>query len=357
MKNNNKKRKASDLWKLRKRFTLTFFVIILPFFFLIPGIFYFLARNGISVGTISVPITITFVLIGFLCFLLGYILSFFLMRHVFHPLEQLSNASRQIARGIYNTQIEYKGNIEEIRTTIDNFNFMAKELNSVEIMRNDFIANVSHEFKTPLSSIAGYVTLLQDSDLSDNERNEYIHMVFFNIEKLNDLTSNILQLSRLENQNSLKKPIHYRLDEQIREAIVLLEPKWSQKRISLDVDLQELSYTGQSALLFQVWTNIIGNAIKFSNPDSSISITLRRYHDDIAVTVADRGIGMSEETRKHIFEKFYQGDSSRKEQGNGLGLAICRIILDLCGGDIHVASELQKGSIFTVRLPAVELEE
>ena len=357
MKKKIEKWKASDLWKLRKRFTLTFFVIILPFFFLIPGIFYFLARNGISVGIVSVPITITFVLIGLLCFLLGYVISFFLMRHVFHPLEQLSSASRQIARGDYSAQIEYKGNIEEIRTTIDNFNFMAKELNSVEIMRNDFIANVSHEFKTPLSSIAGYVTLLQDSDLSESERNEYIQMVFFNIEKLNDLTSNILQLSRLENQNALKKPVHYRLDEQIREAIVLLEPKWSQKRITMDVDLQELSYTGQSALLFQVWTNLIGNAIKFSNPDSSIAITLRRYHDDLTVTVADRGIGMTEETRKHIFEKFYQGDSSRKEQGNGLGLAICKIILDLCGGDIHVASEPGKGSVFTVRLPAAESEE
>ncbi len=151
--------------------------------------------------------------------------------------------------------------------------------------------------------------------------------------------------------------MHYRLDEQIREAIVLLEPKWSQKRITMDVDLQELSYTGQSALLFQVWTNLIGNAIKFSNPDSSIAITLRRYHDDLTVTVADRGIGMTEETRKHIFEKFYQGDSSRKEQGNGLGLAICKIILDLCGGDIHVASEPGKGSVFTVRLPAAESEE
>lgn len=224
----------------------------------------------------------------------------------------------------------------------------------MEIMRNDFIANVSHEFKTPLSSIAGHVTLLQDPDLSENERNEYIQMAFFNIEKLNDLTSNILQLSRLENQNALREPVRYRLDEQIREAIVLLEPKWSKKNITLDVDLMELSYTGQSALLFQVWTNLIGNAVKFSNPGSSVAITLRQYHNYITVTVSDRGIGMTEETKKHIFEKFYQGDSSRKEQGNGLGLAICRIILDLCGGDIHVSSEPGKGSVFTVRLPSPE---
>ena len=343
-----------EIWNIRKRFTLTFFVIILPFFFLIPGVLYFLARNGISVGTVTVPITVTFVLIGLLCFLLGYVISFFLMRNVFHPLEEMSRASRQIARGDYSAQIDYQGSIDEIRTTIDNFNFMARELNSVEIMRNDFIANVSHEFKTPLSSIAGYVTLLQDPDLSENERNEYIQMAFFNIEKLNDLTSNILQLSRLENQNALREPVRYRLDEQIREAIVLLEPKWSKKNITLDVDLMELSYTGQSALLFQVWTNLIGNAVKFSNPGSSIAITLRQYHNDITVTVSDRGIGMTEETKKHIFEKFYQGDSSRKEQGNGLGLAICRIILDLCGGDIHVSSEPGKGSVFTVRLPSPE---
>lgn len=313
-----------------------------------PGIFYVLSKN-ISSFKIARFFTIIIV-IDILCLILGYVTSYILMNDIFDPLEHLSSASKQIAKGDYDVQINYSGYIEELQDVIDNFNFMVRELNSIEIMRNDFIANVSHEFKTPLSSIAGYVTLLQDSDLSENERQEYIQMLFFNIEKLNDLTGNILMLSKLENQNTLPEPVTYRLDEQIREAIVLLEPKWSAKQISFNLDLDELYYTGQSALLFQVWTNLISNAIKFSNQQSSISITLHTYHDSIEVVFSDEGIGMSEETMAHIFEKFYQGDSSRKSQGNGLGLALCKSILELCGGNIYVSSQPGKGSTFMVNL-------
>lgn len=343
------KNEAIRLWKIRSCFTLTFFSIIFPFFFIIPGIFYLLAKNGITLNKIPRPMMVV-LLLGLLCFILGYIISLILMNDVFNPLEQISIASKKIAKGDYNVHIDRSGHLREIEDTIENFNFMAKELNSVEIMRNDFIANVSHEFKTPLSSITGYVTLLQDPDLSDSEREEYIQMVFFNIEKLNDLTGNILQISRLENQTSLPEPVTYRLDEQIREAVVLLEPKWSNKRISFNLELPELYYTGQSTLLLQVWTNLISNAIKFSNPDSAVSISLHNYPDGIEVVVSDEGIGMSEETISHIFEKFYQGDSSRKEQGNGLGLAICKTILELCNGSIYASGEPGKGSVFMVKL-------
>lgn len=345
------KRKSSGIWKIRSRFTFLFFIIICPSFFIIPAVIYFFARNGISFGSISIPITFTFAMIGFLCFILGYILSLFLLRNVFVPLEQLSNASKQIAKGNYHSQISYHGNIEEIQTTIDNFNFMAQELNSLEIMRNDFIANVSHEFKTPLSSITGYVTLLQDPDLSDKEREEYMQLAFFNIEKLNDLTSNILQLSRLENQTTLPTPVDFRLDEQIRESIVLLEPKWNQKQISFDLHLQEFYYKGQAALLFQVWTNLIGNAIKFSHSHSVITVDMDVTLHEINIIISDQGIGMSKETMKHIFDKFYQGDTSRKEQGNGLGLSLCKIILEICHGNIEVRSQPEQGSTFIIHLP------
>ena len=344
-----KKRKHSRMWRLRNRFAIAFYTIAFLFFFILLGIFYFLVKIGIPITKITNPVLLTFI-IGFVCMILGHGISYVLMINVFGPLEELSKASRKIALGEYATQVDYRGHIEEIGYTIDNFNFMARELASVEIMRNDFIANVSHEFKTPLSSITGYVTLLQDPDLSEEERQEYIQMAFFNIEKLNDLTSNILQLSKLENQNALPDPVTYRLDEQIREAIVLLEPKWNQKKIALDLDLQEISYTGQSALLFQVWTNIIGNAIKFSHVGGTVSVTLRMYHNNIEVTISDEGIGMSQETQTHIFEKFYQGDSSRKEQGNGLGLPLCKKILELCDGKIFVSSEIDKGSVFRIIL-------
>lgn len=337
-------------FKVRTRFTIIFFSIVFPFLLVSMAILYVLSRNGISLEKILSPLGLAFIC-GLLCVALGYAVSYVMMDLVYKPLEELSDASHQIAQGNYDVRLDYQGHFKELDDTIQNFNFMVEELNSVEIMRNDFIANVSHEFKTPLSSITGYVTLLQDPDLSEAERNEYIQMAFFNIEKLNDLTGNILQLSKLENQSTIEEPVEYRLDEQLREAIVLLEPKWSQKEIALELDLPKTLYTGQQTLLFQVWTNLIGNAIKFSNQGGSVSVNIHQSSNHVNVVISDTGIGMSEETLDHIFEKFYQGDSSRRSMGNGLGLALCKKIVDLCGGNIYVSSELGKGSVFRVELP------
>lgn len=336
-------------WRARRRFTIGFIGIVFPFFLLSVSILHLLALHGISLNHVPNP-ALAMLLIGILCTILGYTASYYMMTTIIAPLERLDKASQSVARGNYNVHLDYDGEIVEIRHTFQNFNTMIQELNSVEIMRNDFIANVSHEFKTPLSSITGYVTLLQDTELTEEERNEYIQMAFFNIEKLNDLTENILRLSKLENQNTLNPPVTYRLDEQIREAIVLLEPKWSAKNINLELDLNQVMYAGQQPLLFQVWTNLISNAIKFSEENGSIFISLKDAGEYMEVLVSDNGIGMSQETLSHIFEKFYQGDSSRKEQGNGLGLALCKKILDICNGKIYVSSTPGKGSVFMVQL-------
>lgn len=336
--------------KVRTRYTIQFFAIMFPFFFITAGTIYLFSRHGYSITQTFSPLSVVFAA-SLLCLMLSYGVSYFLMNMIYKPMEQLSEASQQVAKGNYEVQLDYQGHIDELNTMIQNFNFMVQELNSVEIMRKDFIANVSHEFKTPLSSITGYVTLLQDPELSEEERREYIQMAFFNINKLNDLTGNILQLSKLENQSTIEEPVTYRLDEQLREAIVLLEPKWSQKDISLELDLSKTLYTGQQTLLFQVWTNLIGNAIKFSEQCGMIGVHIRQTTEAIEVTVSDSGIGMSEETQNHIFEKFYQGDSSRKAQGNGLGLALCKKIVDLSKRHIYVSSEPGKGSVFMVQLP------
>lgn len=334
---------------IRQRFSFTFCAIIFPFFIVTAISVYLLTQRGFVLNRTTSPVLFSLILFS-LCIVLGYISSLFMMKSVFAPLEELSSASKEVAKGNYSIELSYNGHVEELENAINNFNFMLRELNSVEMMRNDFIANVSHEFKTPLSSISGYVTLLQDPELSEVERQEYIRLAFFNIEKLNDLTSNILQLSKLENQNMLIPASTYRLDEQIREAIVMLEPKWSAKNIFLDIDLEEITYTGQQALLFQVWSNLLGNAIKFSNTGGKISIHLNQNETEIKFLITDEGIGMSEDTLAHLFEKFYQGDSSRKEQGNGLGLALCKNILDKCEGRIYVTSTLGCGSTFMVIL-------
>lgn len=282
------------------------------------------------------------------------ITSAFILRKILNPIRQLSDASKEVAKGNYDVNVKYDGFITELDSAISNFNKMAKEINSVEMMRNDFIANVSHEFKTPLSSVMGYVTLLQDSDLTENEKNEYIKKILFNIDKLNELTENILRLTKLENQNYAITKNTYRLDEQIREAIVILEPKWNKKNIEFDINMAEVTYDGPQSLLFQVWMNIISNAIKFSNNGGKISISLKDKKDCIRIFISDEGIGMSPETMNHVFDKFFQGDTSRKMEGNGLGLALCKEIIDNCGGKIYLSSKQGEGSTFMVELPLEE---
>lgn len=350
--NKSKKEKRKEKvhsYHIRGLLAVTFFNIILIYVLLIFIIRFLFDRMGMTHNAIFGPAFAIYAIIT-LCVILAFAAYNYILRKILKPLTNLSDASKQIAKGNYNISLKYNGHVEELENAINNFNLMAKEINSVEMIRNDFIANVSHEFKTPLSSIMGYVTLLQDTELTEDERKVYIQKTFFNIEKLNDLTENILRLSKLENQNYPNTLTVYRLDEQIREAVVLLEPKWSKKNIDFDINLSEIKYAGVQSLLFQVWVNIISNAIKFSDYGGTITITLKVKKDCIRVWVNDEGIGMSEETQAHIFDKFYQGDTSRRSEGNGLGLALCKEILNNCNGKIYVISEQGQGSTFMVEL-------
>lgn len=267
------------------------------------------------------------------------------------PILKISRAANQVAKGDFKIQLEGDSRIAEVQQTYANFNHMVRELNTIETLRSDFIANVSHEFKTPLNAIEGYATLLQDRSLTDEEELEYIDKILFNTNRLSDLAGNILLLSKVENQNIPEAVTRYKLDEQIRQALVLLEPKWNEKNIDLDVNLDEVYITNCEGLLAHVWLNVIGNAIKFSDNGGIVAIRLSADTSGATVTVRDNGIGMSGETMQHIFEKFYQGDSSRKSAGNGIGLALVKKILDLCGGRISVTSAKGEGSTFRIFLP------
>ena len=341
------KSKMRHYSKMVRKLMLSFLMTILVFTLILALVGYAVVRLGGSVT--QLPGLGIFLLFG-LCFIMASAAAYFIVWNIFKPVSDISKASKSIAEGDYSARLEYRGDIEELAEAVDNFNYMAQELGSVEMIRNDFIANVSHEFRTPLSTLSGYLTLLQDSSLSDDERVEYIRKAFFSIEKLNDLTDNILRLSKLENQASLDEPVTYRLDEQIRECIVMLEPKWSTKDIGFELDLPEQTYTGQRSLLFQVWTNIISNAIKFSENGSTVSVKLESTEHHHKIYISDEGIGMTEEQIRHIFDKFYQADSSRQSQGNGLGLALCKEILDKCGGKIFVTSKQGAGSVFLIQL-------
>lgn len=219
------------------------------------------------------------------------------------------------------------------------------------MLRNDFVENVSHEFKTPLTAIEGYTTLLQKPDLSEEKRLEYTRRILVNTQRLNALTGNILLLSRLENQQMQVRRERYCLDEQLRECILLLEDDWSSKEIELDIDLTDCEITANRDLLAQVWQNVIGNAVKFTPRGGKISVALRQSDTGAEVAVADNGCGMTGEQQRHMFEKFYQGDRSRSTQGNGLGLALAKRIVDLHGGTIQVQSAPDQGTKMTISIP------
>lgn len=335
--------------KMRNRLTLGILGVLIVYAVLAVILVAILLVLGVSLSELSTPWTLL-ILLTLLCLFLSTVAAYYLMKKIFNPLQQISVAAGKVAAGDFTAEISYQGEFEELERTFENFNRMVKELNSVEIMRNDFIADVSHEFKTPLSAISGYATLLQDSELTEEEKTEYIRKIFFHIDKLNDLTENILRLSKMEQQQFLESPVTFRLDEQLREAIVLLEPKWSEKNLELDLELPEIQFTGHPSLLFTVWTNLIGNAIKYTDAGGTIGVLLSGDKESVRITVRDNGIGMDEETKTHIFDKFYQGDTSRKSQGNGLGLAICKEIIRKCEGEITVISTPGEGSEFVVQL-------
>lgn len=235
--------------KLRRCTTWIFFGIVTLFCIITIGFFILcLKKTNISIRVLMNPLSITF-LLYILCVILAFAVSYLFFHKILHPLSELSNASKEIGKGNYTVRLDCESKIEEMQNVIKNFNAMAERLDSVKQMQNDFIANVSHEFKTPLSSVNGYVMLLQDGDLTAEERTEYIQKAFFNLEKLNQLVENILHLSKLEHQTYLEPPVSYRLDEQIREAIVILEPKWNAKQIEFALELEDVVYRDRKSVV------------------------------------------------------------------------------------------------------------
>ena len=282
--------------------------------------------------------------------ILSVVLGWLLSTLIFSPITRLSRAMRRVGAGDFSLRLETSSRIREIRDTYDNFNLMTRELGATEIVQTDFVSNVSHEFKTPINAIEGYATLLQSGPQTD-EQAMYVEKILLNTRRLNELVSNILLLSRLDNQAINSERRRYRLDEQIRHAVVLLEPKWAAKDLELDVDLDTVDYTGSESLLLHVWINLIDNAIKYDPDGGLLRLRLCRQGDSACFTVEDSGPGIAEEAQSHIFDKFYQADSSRMAEGNGLGLALVKRVLDMCGGTVRVENLPEGGCRFTVVLP------
>ena len=271
-----------------------------------------------------------------------------------HPLQRNIAAMKELANGNFAVRVEHAEHGYTPREMVEfeqSFNKAAKELGSTEILRKDFINNFSHEFKTPIVSISGFADLLLEEQLPPEDQKEYLTIIRDESRRLADLATNILTLNRVESQTILTDKAAFPLDEQLRQSVLVTQQKWRQKELDFDADLVPAEYTGSEGLLKEVWLNLLDNAAKFSPEGGTVAVNLRKAKNALMVSVTDQGEGMSADTQAHIFEQFYQGDTSHTTQGNGLGLAMVKKVLELHGGSIQVNSAPGQGSCFTVTLP------
>ena len=334
----------SKLWLY---FASVVFATILVFFLIVVACWFALDLIQVAPRTRHIPIVVFF--LGSI--LLGAVIALSVGRHIIRPVQHISDAFDELSKGNFSVKVSTDEKVAEIREMAQHFNAMTYDLAHMETLRSDFVANVSHEFKMPIAAIEGYATLLQNPTLPREKHDHYVEVILDNSRRLSDLSSNILALSKLENQELIVDNREFRLDEQIRKVILLLEGKWTAKEIVFDLELPKQMYYGSEALLSQVWSNLLDNAIKHSPQGGVIQATLQASDTQITVTITDHGDGMSGEVQKHVFEKFYQGDRSRKAEGNGLGLALVKRIVELSRGTVTVESAPGQGADFSVNLP------
>ena len=268
------------------------------------------------------------------------------------PVKRILQTTKKLAEGDFKARAENVTGVvgrNEFDLIAENINKLAEELGGIETLRSDFVSNVSHEIKTPLAIIENYGFLLQTPNLSDDKRLEYALAISNAATRLSDLITNILKLNKLENQQIYPETVTYDLGEQLAECIVGFEDIWEKKNIEINTDIpDDVKITADKELLSLVWNNLLSNAFKFTDEGGSVNVSVSTDSENILVTVEDSGCGIPEDAGKHIFDKFYQGDTSHATKGNGLGLALVKRVVDICGADIRVKSELGKGSNFTV---------
>ena len=287
------------------------------------------------------------------CVVLGTLVTWIFSRIPLGPVNKLINAMNALAAGEYQTRLRFTGFLSNNPTAwelTNSFNTMAAELESTEMLRSDFINNFSHEFKTPIVSIAGFAKLLKRGNLTPDEQKEYLDIIESESLRLSAMATNVLNMTKVENQTILTDITRYNLSEQIRNCVLLLEPKWAEKNIEWDMEFDEFSISGNRELLQEVWVNLIDNAIKFSPEGSVITISITAEGGDIKVSVTNCGPRIPANSRDMIFRKFYQADRSHGTEGNGIGLAIVKRVAELHGGVVSMESGSGR-TTFMVTLP------
>ncbi len=331
-------------------FTGIVFLSLLISFLMVGSVSYILIRRNI-INPAHEPNIMGFMfLLLSISLLTGTCMSFLVAWIPLKPLKKAILTINEMAAGNFGVRLHPKGPVA-FRELAESINRMGEELGGIEMLRKDFINDFSHEFKTPIVSMRGFAKLLRDGSPTEAERTEYLDIIIEESNRLAGLSGNILLLSRIESQHIVTDAARFRLSEQLRTAILLLEPKWTRGHVEMDIRLEECEAVGNEELLKQVWINLIDNAIKYSPEGGTVHVTAVTGDNAVIVGIADEGPGMDGEVRARAFDRFYQGDRSRKTIGNGLGLTIAQKIVQLHHGDIAIDSRPGEGTKLTVRLP------
>ena len=327
---------------------ITLFLFLTLVLFLMAEIALFIVYNVLHIEESNGYVVVLFVVPGCAVLITGALI--YLNYRSYKQSNKLIDGLNQVADGnfLYRIQSE-KGDVFE--NVYSNFNKMAAELSTVESLRESFVHDFSHEFKTPIACINGFANLLLEGGFTEDEQKQYLKIIADESQRLSRLSENTLLLSRLNSSDMVGEKSPYRLDAQIRDSVILLENEWAKKNININSNLAEATFSGNAQLMQQVWLNLIYNAIKFTPQGGEIKLCLRVLENYIKVDISDNGVGISPDKQSRIFEKYYKCDDSHSSKGNGLGLAIVKRVVDLHGGEIFVKSKVGEGATFTVTLP------
>ncbi len=319
-------------------------------------VFDYIEDRTTNKGLIAVLVLILIIILSLACTVADYIRRKIM---VDKPVEKILNATEKITAGDFSVRIEPEHKYSQYNgydAIMEDLNKMAEELQKSAVLKTDFISNISHELKTPLAIIQNYITLLQDESLDTEARQKYVNVIKQASGRLTDLITNILKLNKLENQDITPERERINLTEMLSETVLNFEDIIERKQLDIECDFDDVMIYSSPSYLEIVWNNLISNAIKFTEPGGKIKVLLRERTSGVAVSVSDTGCGISKETGMHIFDKFFQGDTSHSGEGNGLGLPLVKKVIDILGGEISVNSEIGKGSTFTITLKGITNE-
>ncbi|MDA2218412.1 MULTISPECIES: envelope stress sensor histidine kinase HitS [Bacillus cereus group] len=351
-------RKRKHMSKLKMLKVTGAIIALFSFLTIIWSTAFYVSSSIIDVLEINLSPFVTYLISDVLSFIF-MILLWILIAVLMRPKRQamiwtIIEPIQKIAKGDFSVKIRNEEKYDgEIGVLVKSINDMTDELNAMEKMRQEFVSNVSHEIQSPLTSIKGFARALQDDNLSEEKRKHYLTIIETETTRLSKLSQNLLKLTLLESEEYTPEKATYQLDQQLKQIVLNSEPLWAEKEIELDLDLEKVHITADQESMSQVWINLIHNSIKFTPSSGTISIKLKEYETLVEVRIRDSGIGISEEQKQHIFERFFKADSSRNRAygGSGLGLAIVKKVVDLHQGEIKVESEEGNGTEFIVCIP------